>query len=195
MSSLHFNYGSMNSGKSTMLIQTAHNYTRNDQRVMILKPHVDTKSPYVLSRIGAKAPVDLHVEPYMNLLEEIDKFIVASPLQLACVLVDEAQFLHPDQVDQLLAVTVRFKIPVLAYGLRTDFHTHAFPGAARLLQLAHHLNEIKTVCACGKKATLVGRQDGNGAWVKEGPQVVIDGDAVYIPLCSRCYDTYVGLPV
>ncbi len=188
MAKLYFRYGAMNSGKSTALMQVAHNYEERGMRVLLLKPSVDTKGgEKLVSRLGVVRPVDLAVPPEMDIFKVIEE-MSKKGAPLACVLTDESQFFTPEQAEQLFMVTVKLNIPVIAYGLRTDFSTKGFPGSTRLLELAHDIEEMKTICTCGKKATLNGRKI-NGEFVFEGDQVVIDqgGEVEYQSLCPQCY--------
>ncbi len=187
MAKLYYRYGAMNSGKSTALMQVAYNYEERGMRVLILKPSVDTKGGQCLvSRLGVSRPVDMLVTPDLDVLEAIRADAQKAPL--ACVLADESQFFTPEQVDQLLLVTVELNIPVICYGLRTDFSLRGFPGSTRLLQVAHTIEEMKTICTCGRKAICNARKV-NGKFVFEGEQVVIDdGTQVeYQSLCPQCY--------
>lgn len=187
MAKLYYRYGAMNSGKSTALMQVAYNYEERGMRVLILKPSVDTKGGQCLvSRLGVKRGVDMLVAPQLNVLQAIREDAQKAPL--ACVLADESQFFTPEQIDQLLMVTVELNIPVICYGLRTDFSLCGFPGSTRLLQVAHTIEEMKTICTCGRKATCNARKV-NGKFVFEGKQVVIDdGTQVeYQSLCPQCY--------
>lgn len=190
MGKLYFRYGAMNSGKSTALLQAAHNYEERGQRVLLLKPRIDTKGDAtIVSRLGVDRQVDVMVEPHDNLMTIVDDH--AGPDEagrpLSCVLVDESQFLTPAQVDDLFVVAVDRRIPVLAYGIRTDFQTIAFPGSRRLLEIAHSLEELKTICRCGRKAVFNGRKQ-DGAFIFDGAQVAIDGvDVSYESLCGECY--------
>ncbi len=188
MAKLYFRYGAMNSGKSTALMQVAHNYEERGMQVLVMKPSVDTKGgDKLVSRLGVVRPVDVAVTPQMDLLELVRGRLAegASP---ACILTDESQFFTPQQVEQLLRITVELNIPVIAYGLRTDFSLRGFPGSTRLLELAHAIEEMKTICFCGRKATCNGRKV-NGEYVFEGDQVVIDqgGEVEYVSLCAQCY--------
>lgn len=183
MSSLYFKYGQMNSGKTTALIQAAYNYEERGMRVIIFKPAIDTREtakPEAVSRIGLTHEA-VTVLPNTNVfghtVRENDKRPVA------CVLVDEAQFLSADQVDQLTDVVDLLGIPVMCYGLRTDFQGELFPGSHRLLALADKLEEIKTICHCGRKATMVLRIDDDGVVVRDGEQVVIGGNDRYVSVC------------
>lgn len=163
-------------------------------RAVVAKPTVDTKSPRVSSRLGVEYEVDWAVGPdtsFLDLLQQ-DRHAHAEPLK--CIIVDEAQFLSPAQVDELFEITVLHNTPVIAYGLRSDFLTHSFPGSLRLMELAHSLEELKTICRCGGKAVFNARRI-NGAFVNEGEAVAIDGqDAEYESLCGRCYFEQVGSP-
>ncbi|MFF0943888.1 thymidine kinase [Kocuria sp. CPCC 205300] len=187
MAKLYFRHGAMNSGKSTVLIQAAHNYEERDQKVLVAKPAVDSKgADTVVSRLGESRTVDLLLAPGDPVREHF-RTAVGEPGPVHCLLVDEAQFLTPEQVDDLLRIAVLDGVPVLAYGLRTDFRTEAFPGAARLLAVAHTVEELRTICRCGSKAMFNARLVG-GEFVFEGDQVAIDGAAVsYESLCAACY--------
>ena len=188
MAKLYFRYGAMNSGKSTALMQTAHNYEERGMRVLVAKPGVDTKGgAKVVSRLGVSRGIDLLIAPDTDLLAAVREDCRRHG-PLGCVLVDEGQFLKSAQVDQLMAITVELGIPVIAYGLRTDFTTRGFEGSTRLLELAHSIEEMKTICRCGRKALFNARKVG-GRFVFEGDQIVIDGSAEteYLPLCASCY--------
>ena len=188
MAKLFFHYGAMNSGKSTALMQVAHNYEERGMRVLVAKPGLDTKGGgKVVSRLGVSRKVDLLISPETDLLAAVREDRRRHG-PLSCVLVDEGQFLRREQVDQLMAVTVELNIPVIAYGLRTDFATHGFEGSTRLLELAHSIEEMKTICRCGRKALFNARKV-NGRFVFAGNQIVIDGSEAteYVPLCASCY--------
>ncbi|MEY4327892.1 MAG: hypothetical protein RIR71_562 [Actinomycetota bacterium] len=192
MSKLYFRYGAMNSGKSTALLQAAFNYEERSQHVLLAKPAIDSKGDRnIVSRLGVTRQVDFLVEPNANLREllakHIQEFKSATGNEIACLLIDEAQFLTSAQVDQCLEIAVLDGIPVLAYGIRTDFKTNAFPGSMRLLEIAHSLEELKTICRCGRKAMFNARLV-NGEFTFDGEQVAIDGDQVtYESLCASCY--------
>jgi thymidine kinase len=192
MSKLYFRYGAMNSGKSTALLQAAYNYEERSQHVLIAKPSVDSKGDKsIISRLGVSRDVDFLITPTQNLREkfasEAETLNRAENKKIACLLLDEAQFLTPEQVDQCLEIAVLDGVPVLAYGIRTDFKTLSFPGSKRLLEISHSLEELKTICRCGRKAMFNGRLL-NGAFVFDGEQVAIDGDQVtYESLCANCY--------
>lgn len=182
----------MNSGKSTALLQAAHNYEERGQRVLLLKPRIDTKgNDTIVSRLGVNRSVDVMVESDDNLIQVVSQHMehlaTTGAPALSCVLVDEAQFLTPSQVDELFVVAVSHHVPVLAYGIRTDFQTVAFPGSRRLLEIAHSVEELKTICRCGKKA-LFNARTVDGRFVFDGDQVAIDGvDVGYESLCGECY--------
>ncbi|CAB4546538.1 MAG: thymidine kinase [Actinobacteria bacterium] len=192
MSKLYFRFGAMNSGKSTALLQAAFNYEERGQYVLLAKPAVDYKGDRnIVSRLGVSREVDFLIRPEDNLRDLFTEQSAESESktgqQVACLLLDETQFLTEAQVDQALEVAVLDRVPVLAYGIRTDFQTKAFPGSRRLLEIAHSLEELKTICRCGKKAMFNGRLV-NGKFVFSGEQVAIDGDKVtYESLCPACY--------
>ncbi|KQO62255.1 thymidine kinase [Curtobacterium sp. Leaf261] len=202
MAKLYFRYGAMNSGKSTALLQAAFNYEERGQRVLLAKPSVDTKGDRsIVSRLGVTRDVDLVFTPGDDVRAAVSAAAPTDPerteldgmsRRVSCVLVDEAQFLTPRQVDDLLRIAVLDDVPVLAYGIRTDFRTEAFPGSRRLLEVAHSLEELKTICRCGRKAVFNARKV-DGVFVFDGSQVAIDGAAVtYESLCAVCYLTESG---
>lgn len=176
----------MNSGKSTALLQAAYNYEERGQDVLLAKPQSDTKgATKIVSRLGVEREVDFLVAPDEGMRNAF--YAARGTAPIACLLIDEAQFLTRDQVDDLLRIAVQDGTPVLAYGIRTDFLTSAFPGSARLLELAHTLEELKTICRCGRKAMFNGRRIG-GEFIFEGDQVAIDdGQVEYESLCGSCY--------
>lgn len=197
MAKLYFRYGAMNSGKSTALLQAAFNYEERDQRVLLAKPATDTKGDaHIVSRLGVSREVDVLIGPeedlrarFLDLTHGVDREALLEQVPVApvdCLLVDEAQFLSRRQVDDLMRIATLDDVPVLAYGIRNDFRTHAFPGSARLLEIAHSLEELKTICRCGRKAIFNGRRV-DGALVFDGAQVAIDGEVAYESLCARCY--------
>jgi thymidine kinase len=191
MSKLFFRYGAMNSGKTTALLQVAHNYEERGQKVIIVKSAVDTKgNEQVVSRLGVSRDADIVLNPEQDLrslLHERYPDNSDGSHSIDCILIDEAQFLTPDQVDQALRIAVMDLIPVLAYGIRTDFQTLSFPGSKRLMEVAHGLEEMKTICRCGRKAIFNARLK-DGEIIREGSQVMIDGsDARYEARCARCY--------
>jgi thymidine kinase len=192
MSKLYFRHGAMNSGKSTALLQAAYNYEERGQAVLLAKPAVDTKGDMaILSRLGVDRMVDFLVTPDLNLRKEFQKrsslHREKTGKRVACLLLDESQFLTREQVDQALEIAVLDDVPVLAYGIRTDFLTNGFPGSLRLLEIAHSLEELKTICRCGKKAMFNARKI-NDSFIFDGDQVAIDGEEVtYESLCASCY--------
>jgi thymidine kinase len=199
---LYFRYGAMNSGKSTGLLQAAYNYEERGHRVLLAKPSVDTKGDReIVSRLGVTRTVDIVFSPEADVRVAVTDAGATDPESarldgmvrpVSCVLVDEAQFLTPRQVDDLLRIAVLDEIPVIAYGIRTDFRTEAFPGSARLLEVAHSLEELKTICRCGRKAVFNARKV-DGRFVFDGSQVAIDGvDVTYESLCANCYLTESG---
>lgn len=197
MAKLYFRYGAMNSGKTTSLLQTAHNYEERGQRVLIIKASIDTKGRgAVVSRLGMARQADLLISGKDDLRALVRRRVLGDRAQdpeaalrqgVDCVLVDEAQFLTSRQVDQLMELVLLDDVPVLAYGIRTDFRTVSFPGSRRLLEIAHSLEELKTICRCGRKAVFTARKRGE-TFVFDGDQVAIDGDAAtYESLCGTCY--------
>ena len=198
MAKLYFRYGAMNSGKSTALLQAAYNYEERGQRVVLAKPRIDSKGDTtIVSRLGVSRVVDMLVgsdddfrSMFLNLArgDDPDALVEHVPVQpVAALLVDEAQFFTPAQVDQMMLIALSDNVPVLAYGIRTDFRTNVFPGAQRLLALAHTLEELKTICRCGKKAVFNARKIGD-RFIFAGDQVAIDGVTVtYESLCGLCY--------
>lgn len=185
MAKLYFRYGSMNSGKSTILMQVAHNYEERGMHVAVLKPGIDTKAE---SRIQSRIGLEREVDHLVQKGEDIYEYFQKQENKPNAIIVDEAQFLEPEQVDQLMHLVVKDNIPVLCYGLRTDFKTEAFPGSARLLAIAHTLEEMKTICRCGSKGMFNLRMV-NGEPVFEGEQIAIDGGDVvtYESVCAKCY--------
>jgi len=181
---LYFYYSAMNAGKTTNLLQSRHNYAERGMNTLVIKPRIDSRSGEnrVRSRIGLEAEA-VDVDPSINLLDLVQNASEGQPIH--CVLVDEAQFLSADQVDQLTEVVDALNIPVLAYGLRTDFLGALFEGSRQLLALADELREIKTVCHCGRKATMVVRLDGEGQPMHSGDQIQIGGNETYVSMCRR----------
>lgn len=186
MSKVYFYYSAMNAGKSTVLLQASYNYHERGMRTLVFVPAIDTRSGAgrVKSRIGLEADaVSLSKD------EDILAYVAAAHTTqpVACVLVDEAQFLTRAQVEQLTDISDRLAIPVLCYGLRTDFQAQLFPGSAALLALADNLIELKTICHCGRKATMNLRIGPDGRAVREGEQVEIGGNDRYVAMCRRHY--------
>ncbi|MFM6974662.1 MAG: thymidine kinase [Agromyces sp.] len=192
MAKLYFRYGAMNSGKSTALLQAAFNYEERGQQVVLAKPGIDTKGDAdIVSRLGVTRRVDLLIGREDDLWGQVvayrKELLSQTQRDLACVLIDEAQFLTAEQVDAAMKVAILENIPVLAYGIRTDFQTVAFPGSRRLLEVAHSLEELKTIWRCGRKALFNARRIA-GRFVFDGDQVAIDeGEVTYESLCGSCY--------
>lgn len=183
MAKLYFYYSTMNAGKSTSLLQSSHNYRERGMRTLVYTAHVDQRGGgRVHSRIGLSAEAR-HFRPHTDLYAEISREHADQALD--CVLLDEAQFLTAAQVEELAMVVDRHSIPVLCYGLRTDFRGELFAGSARLLALADELSELKTICHCGRKATMVVRVGGDGTVERDGAQVEIGGNERYLSLCRR----------
>lgn len=188
MSKLYFRYGAMNSGKSTHLMQVAYNYEERGLRVVLIKPETDKKGgDKLVSRLGVTRKVDMVISAEDNIYEMTEENVKEYG-KLDCILVDEVQFLKSHQIDELFEVAVCLDIPVICYGLRTDFKMQGFEGSTRLLLLAHSIEELKTICKCGRKAVLNGRKI-NGKFVFEGEQVAIDNvdNVEYESLCGHCY--------
>jgi len=182
MAKLYFYYSAMNAGKSTMLLQSAYNYQERHLKTLILLPAIGIKdkSNIVSSRIGLSSPATI-INQHDNIFELITP-------DYSCILIDEAQFLTKKQVYQLADVVDRLNIPVLCYGIRSDFQAEAFEGSIYLLTLADHLIEIKTICHCGSKATMNLRIDADGKPVKQGSQVLIGGNDHYIATCRKHFN-------
>ncbi|MDP1899034.1 MAG: thymidine kinase [Rubrivivax sp.] len=182
MSKLYFRYAAMNAGKSTALLQAAHNYEERGMKVRLLTAAHDDRagSGIIGSRLGLQRPVETFGP------QTVFDAAGVGP-GVACVLIDEAQFLTPAQVRQLHRLAHRQRLPVICYGLRSDFRGEAFPGAAALLTLADDLEEMKTICACARKASMNMRIDDEGRRVKEGEQVVIGGNERYRAVCPSCF--------
>ncbi|WP_346939668.1 thymidine kinase [uncultured Clostridium sp.] len=191
MSKLYFRYGAMNCGKSTNLLQVAYNYEERGMKVIIIKPKTDTKGENkIVSRLGVTKEVDLSFAEGENIFTTVEEYIKKNG-QIHCILADEVQFFTKNQVDEMFMIAVKLNIPVICYGLRTDFQMEGFEGSERLLLISHSLEELKTICKCGKKAILNGRKI-NGKFVFEGNQVAIDNEdnVEYESLCAECYIKY-----
>ncbi len=186
MSKLYYRYGAMNCGKSTSLMQVAYNYEEREMNVRILKPKVDSKGEdFLVSRIGIKRKVDYLISKEDNLRSYMENCYKSN---ISCVLVDEAQFLNKEQIDELYLFTKKYDIPVICYGLRSDFKTNAFPGSLRLFEISDVIEELYTICRCGERAKFNGRKINNKFTI-EGDQVAIDGKdkVTYESLCGKCY--------
>jgi len=184
MAKLYFHFSTMNAGKSTTLLQAAHNYRERGMEPYLLTAQLDDRAGQgrIASRIGIGSDADTFRDGE-DLFAKIKARMDSGPV--ACVFVDEAHFLEPEQVWQLACVVDDLSVPVMCYGLRVDFRGELFPASARLLALADEMREVRTICHCGKKATMVVRQDENGVALRDGAQVQIGGNDVYVSLCRR----------
>ena len=184
MAKLYFHFSTMNAGKSTVLLQAAHNYRERGMEPYLLTAAFDDRAGrgQIASRIGIEAEADTF-SPTDDLFETLRQRIKRGPV--ACVFVDEAQFLSDAQVWQLARAVDDLGVPVMCYGLRVDFQGKLFPGSATLLALADEMREVRTICHCGKKATMVVRQDADGRVLQDGAQVQIGGNETYVSLCRR----------
>ena len=185
MAKLYFKYRAMGSSKTAQALITKYNYEENDLSVWLIKPSADTRDGRTVlrSRIGLEAEVEV-ISPETDAYE---LFCRTRKGSCDVIIADECQFFTPAQIDQLRAVVNDFNIPVMCFGLRTDFQTRMFPGSLRLMEIADAIQEIKTICDCGAKATVNARIDGEGHIVTEGAQVVLGGNDSYIAMCHRCY--------
>ena len=183
MAKLYFKFGAMGSSKSAQALITKFNYEELGMSVWLIKPSIDTRdgADIVRSRIGLEARAQI-ITPEQAMAEEYHK-----AGRYDVIIADEAQFLTPAQIEQLRDLVDDEDLPVLCFGLRTDFQTHMFPGSQRLMELSDSLTEIKTVCACGRKATVNARLDGQGRVVTEGSQVLLGGNDSYIAMCHKCW--------
>ena len=191
MAKLYFLFSTMNAGKSTTLLQASYNYRERGMTTMLLTAELDERhgKGRIASRIGLGADAILFSKE-TNITDLVS--IMHQREKIDCVLIDEAQFLTDDQVWQLTRIVDDMEIPVMCYGLRTDFQGNLFPGSARLLAIADNLREIRTICHCGSKATMVIRQDADGRVINEGAQVEIGGNEKYISLCRKHWRRSVG---
>ena len=183
MAKLYFKYGAMGSSKSAQALITQFNYEELGMTVWLIKPSTDTRdgADVIKSRIGLERKATV-ITPELDIKEEYSKHI-----RTDVIIADESQFFTPEQIDQLRDIVDEQDVPVLCFGLRTDFLTHFFPGAERLMELADSITEIKTVCACGRKATVNARIDAEGRIVTEGSQVMLGGNDSYMAMCHKCW--------
>ena len=183
MAKLYFKYGAMGSSKSAQALFTQFNYEELGMKVWLIKPSIDDRdgANIIRSRIGLQREAQV-ITPEENIIETFSKVP-----DVDVIIADEAQFFTPEQVDQLRTIVDDENLPVLCFGLRTDFLTHFFPGAMRLMELADSLTEIKTVCACGRKATVNARIDESGKVVTEGGQILLGGNDSYVAMCHKCW--------
>ena len=187
MAKLYFKFGAMNCGKSTMLMQVAHNYNENEKQVVIIKSSIDTKADdKIESRIGIRRKVDILIDHDKSLEPYYDKW---QQDNIACILVDEAQFLSEQQVNELWIYSKMYDTPVICFGLKTDFQSKLFEGSKRLLEVADEIEENSTICSCGKRAKFNARFVEH-EFTLEGDSVLIDGsqkEVEYKPMCGKCY--------
>ncbi len=184
MAKLYFKYGAMGCSKTAQALITKFNYEERGMKVLLIKPAIDTRDgvDLVKSRIG------LQSEAYaVDSQENLYDFYTKKHSDCNVVIVDECQFLTPEQVDQLGDIVIKLSVPVLCFGLATDFTTHLFPGSRRLFEIAESISEIKSVCKCGAKATVNARFDDNGHVVYKGEQVVLGGNGRYTAMCRKCW--------
>ena len=191
MAKLYFHYSTMNAGKSTLLLQASHNYREGGMATYLITAQFDNRAGQgrIASRIGIGEPADTFA-PGDDMFLKLQARLVQGPV--ACVFVDEAQFLSKDQVWQLARAVDDLKVPVMCYGLRVDFQGNLFPGSAALLAWADEMREVRTICHCGKKATMVIRRGPDGKALTAGEQVVIGGNETYVSLCRRHWRDAVG---
>jgi len=191
MAKLYFNYSTMNAGKSTVLLQASHNYVERGMQTYLMTAAFDNRAgkSRIASRIGIGADADTF-ETGEDLFEKIKARLADGPC--ACVFVDEAQFLEPDQVWQLARAVDDLGVPIMCFGLRVDFQGNLFPGSAALLALSDEMREVRTICHCGKKATMVVRKDADGHVLRDGDQVQVGGNETYVSLCRRHWRDAVG---
>ena len=184
MAKLYFKFGAMGCSKTAQALITKFNYEERGMKVLLVKPSTDNRdgATTVRSRIGLQAEA-------ITVPESVDLYDLYKDENSDCnvIIVDECQFLHPDQVDQLSRVVMDFDIPVLCFGLSTDFLTHLFPGSRRLFEIADSIQEIKSVCKCGDKATVNARLDDNGNVVFSGDQLCLGGNERYVAMCKKCW--------
>ena len=185
MAKLYFKYGAMGSSKTAQALITKYNYEENDMSVWLIKPSADIRdgAGILRSRIGLQANGEI-MTPETDVYK---LFTLTRKGKCDVVIVDECQFMTPQQIEQLRNIVNDYNVPVICFGLRTDFQTRLFPGSLRLMELADKIQEIKTICDCGAKAIVNARIDGNGHIVTEGAQVFLGGNDAYIAMCHRCY--------
>lgn len=187
MAKLYFSYSTMNAGKSTLLLQASYNYRERGMRTVLFIASLDDRAG--VGKIASRIGLDCDAVPFRA---DDDLYQVIESMQkgaeIACAFVDEAQFLTEDQVWQLARVADRLKVPVMTYGLRTDFRGQLFPGSKALLAIADELREVRTICHCGRKATMVARTDQDGNVLREGAQIEVGGNDKYVSYCRRHWD-------
>ena len=189
MAKLIFNYSAMGSGKTMDLLRTAFNYEENGLKVLVMKPSVDTKGgDSIVTRVGMSRKVDFLIGVGTSIIDLLSDNLSG----VSCIFIDEAQFLSEQQVVDLFIISNNYDVPVICYGLRTDFRGNLFPGSSKLLGIAEELHEFKSLCSCGEIARYNARRV-NGKYVVDGDSVLIDGtsEVEYVPLCGNCYTKYV----
>lgn len=189
MAKLIFNYSAMGSGKTMDLLRTAFNYEENGLKVLVMKPSVDTKGgDSIVTRVGMSRKVDFLIGVGTSIIDLLSD----SLSDVSCIFIDEAQFLSEQQVIDLFIISNNYDVPIICYGLRTDFRGNLFPGSSKLLGIAEELHEFKSLCSCGEIARYNARRV-NGKYVVDGDSVLIDGtsEVEYVPLCGNCYTKYV----
>ncbi len=191
MAKLYFHYSTMNAGKSTLLLQASYNYRERGMSTYLMTAAIDRRAGTgkIASRIGIEATADLF-DGESDLFDMVHRRLKQGPID--CVFIDEAQFLTKDQVWQLARAVDDLKVPIMCYGLRVDFRGELFPGSAALLALADEMREARTICFCGKKATMVVRHDADGKPLTRGEQIQIGGNETYVPLCRKHWREAVG---
>ena len=189
MAKLYFHHSTMNAGKSTLLLQASYNYRERGMTTLLLTAGLDTRAG--ASRIGSRIGISAEALAFGS-TTDLFALIAEQGAGAACIFVDEAQFLSPDQVWQLARVADDLGQPVMAYGLRTDFRGELFPGSAALLAIADELREVRTICHCGRKATMVVRLGPDGAPLREGAQIQVGGNETYVSLCRRHWREAMG---
>ena len=189
MAKLIFNYSAMNSGKTMDLLRTAFNYEENGLKVLVMKPSVDTKGgDSIVTRVGMSRKVDFLIGVGTSIINLLSDNLSG----VSCIFIDEAQFLSEQQVVDLFIISNNYDVPVICYGLRTDFRGNLFPGSSKLLGIAEELHEFKSLCSCGEIARYNARRV-NGKYIVDGDSILIDGtsEVEYVPLCGNCYTKYV----
>ncbi|WP_018690108.1 thymidine kinase [Ahrensia kielensis] len=191
MAKLYFNYATMNAGKSTMLLQASYNYRERGMKTMLFTAALDNRAGerVIASRVGLEEMAETF-EAGDDLYARIEARLSGD--RIHCIFIDEAQFLSHEQVWQLGRVVDRLNVPIMAYGLRVDFQGNLFPGSQTLLAIADELREVRTICRCGRKATMVVRLDGDGKVTREGDQVKIGGNDTYVSLCRAHWEEEMG---
>ncbi|MDG1519638.1 MAG: thymidine kinase [Yoonia sp.] len=190
MAKLYFNYSTMNAGKSTVLLQASHNYIERGMQTYLITAGFDDRAGQ--GRIGSRIGIGADADTFDQTDDLFDKIRARLKTPCACVFIDEAQFLTESQVWQLARAVDDLGVPIMCFGLRVDFQGKLFPGSAALLALADEMREVRTICHCGKKATMVIRQDGDGNVLTDGAQIAVGGNEKYVSLCRRHWRAAIG---